>query len=65
MAIKKGNVRLQVTVSEDCMKDLEKLCSLTKQTKSRAVSQAIWEALVDAEVEAQLERKEERESEGQ
>lgn len=65
MAIKKGNVRLQVTVSEDIMRDLEELCKLSNTTKSQAVAQAIWEALVDARVEATLKRKEERESEGQ
>lgn len=65
MAIKKGNVRLQLTVSEMCKQDLEELCKLTGLTKSKAVTEAIWNALVDARLEKTLERKEERESEGQ
>lgn len=61
MAIKKGNVRLQVTISEMDMDDLDELCKLKKTTRSRAVAQAIFDALVDARVEAQLERREEQE----
>lgn len=61
MAIKKGNVRLQVTITESDMRDLDELCRLYGGwSKSRAVSYAIFTALVEARVE-----KVEREKEGQ
>lgn len=61
MPIKKGNVRLQVTITESDMRDLDELCVLYGGwSKSRAVSYAIWSALVDARRE-----KVEREKEGQ
>lgn len=61
MAIKKGNVRLQVTITESDMRDLDELCELYGGwSKSRAVSHAIFAALVEARVE-----KVEREKEGQ
>lgn len=65
MAIKKGNVRLQVTVSEDALRDLDELCELTRMSRSRVVAQAIGDALIDARVEAVEKRKEEREAQGQ
>ena len=63
MAIKKGNVRLQVTVSEQTMRDLDELCERESMSRSRAVAYAIFAALVDSRVEAVYEEMEGKEGE--
>ena len=66
MAIKKGNVRLQVTVGEEVMRDLDELCQLYGGwSRSRTVAYAIWSALIDARLEKVEENKERREKEGE
>lgn len=65
MAIKKGNVRLQVTVSEAALRDLDELRGLLgeKWSRSAAVEHAIWCQLIDERQEAIRRRKEEQEGE--
>ena len=56
MALKKGNVRLQVTVSEQTMRELDQLREMLKWSKSMTVAHAISCLLIDEIAEREMER---------
>lgn len=62
MAIKKGKVRLQVTVSEGTLRDLDELRGYDGMSRSNAVSCAIFNALIQARLE-QMEKNKRKEAE--
>lgn len=65
MAIKKGNVRLQVTVGEKTISELEELCQLCGgMTRSNVVAYAIFSTLIEERLKKVEEGKEEKAKEG-
>lgn len=56
MAIKKGNVRLQATVSEQTMWELGQLQEMLNMSKSAIVAHAIFCLLADETAEREMER---------